>query len=252
MALLRLQFFGNAINKQTNMTVILPDGAKGDGPFPVYYLLHGLSDDDSIWVRRTSVERYVEGMPLIVVMPDTARGFYTDAVRGLAYERHIMEDVVGFVDRFLPTIAAREGRVIGGLSMGGYGSMKLALKYPDWFCSVVSHSSAFDIRKRVTDPDRGPEFSLIFGEDPARGDNDVFELAQGIDPGLLPAIRFDCGTEDGLLQENRDFHAHLESIGIPHEYEEFPGAHEWGYWDLRVREALEFHARALGLSQESE
>jgi S-formylglutathione hydrolase FrmB len=249
-ALFRVQFFGNAIAKQTNMTVILPAEGDDPGPFPVYYLLHGLSDDDSIWVRRTSVERYVSGMPLIVVMPDTARGFYTDAVRGLAYERHIMEDVVGFVDRFLPTIPAREGRVIGGLSMGGYGSMKLALKYPDMFCSVVSHSSAFDIRKRLDDPGRGPEFSLIFGDDPAAGENDVFSLAQEVDPDLMPAIRFDCGTEDGLLAENREFHAHLESLGIAHEYEEFAGAHEWGYWDLRVQEALAFHGRTLALSKE--
>jgi putative tributyrin esterase len=247
-AILRLQFFGDAIAKQTNMTVILPEDVGSDGPFPVYYLLHGLSDDDSIWLRRTSVERYVSGMPLIVVMPDSGRGFYTDAVSGPAYERHIMEDVVGFVDRFFPTIASREGRVIGGLSMGGYGSMKLALKHPDRFCSVVSHSSAFDIRKRLADKDRGPEFSRIFGDDPEKAHNDVFSLAQAIDPDLLPAIRFDCGTEDGLLQENRDFHAHLDSIGVEHEYEEFPGGHEWGYWDLRVQEALAFHARALRLA----
>jgi S-formylglutathione hydrolase FrmB len=168
----------------------------------------------------------------------------------MAYERHIMEDVVGFVDGFFPTIAAREGRVIGGLSMGGYGSMKLALKHPDRFCSVVSHSSAFDIAKRLADRDRAPEFRRIFGDDPSKAGNDVFGLAQAIDPDLLPAIRFDCGTEDGLLQENREFHAHLESIGVEHEYEEFPGGHEWGYWDVRVQEALAFHARALGLALE--
>jgi S-formylglutathione hydrolase FrmB len=106
------------------------------------------------------------------------------------------------------------------------------------------------MRKRLADETRAAEFARIFGDDPDKGENDVFNLAQGIDPDLLPAIRFDCGTEDGLLEENRDFHAHLESIGVPHEYAEFPGGHEWGYWDLRVQEALAFHARALGLGRE--
>jgi S-formylglutathione hydrolase FrmB len=247
MALLRVQFFGQSIRLQTAMNVILPDDAESAGPFPVLYLLHGMSDDHSIWARRTSVERYVSGMPLIVVMPETARGFYTDAVAGLAYESHIMEDVIGFVDRFFPTVPAREGRVVGGLSMGGYGSMKLALKYPDRFCSIAAHSSVFDIDKALLREERHDEMARIFGERAADGGNDVFKLAEEIDRELLPAIRFDCGTDDGLIEHNRQFHAHLERLGIAHEYEEFPGAHDWGYWDIHIQEALAFHARALGL-----
>ena len=247
MAVLRLGFFGRSLSKQTNMTVMLPEDAAQDGPYPVLYLLHGLSDDDSIWGRRTSIERYVAGMPLIVVMPDGGRGFYTDAARGYAYESHVMQDVIGLVDRFFPTIPSREGRVIGGLSMGGYGAMKLALKHPDCFCSVASHSSAFDIGKILDNPERHDEFSRIFGDDPAEGGNDVFRLAEQIDRDLLPAIRFDCGVDDGLIEHNRAFHAHLEELGIPHEYEEFPGQHEWGYWDEHIRQALEFHAAALGI-----
>ncbi|MFO7956635.1 MAG: alpha/beta hydrolase family protein [Candidatus Brocadiia bacterium] len=247
MALMRIGFRGDSIAKQTNMTVILPQDAELDGPFPVMYLLHGLSDDDSIWTRRTSVERYVAGMPLIVVMPDSARGFYTDAAEGPAYESHIIKDVMGFVDRFFPTIPQRNGRVIEGLSMGGYGAMKLALKYPNLFCSVVAHSSAMDIAQLLQTEERQAELGRIFGSDPAEGDNDVFVLAEQIQREDLPAIRFDCGIEDGLLEQNRSFHEHLERLNIEHEYEEFPGTHEWGYWDQRVQEGLRFHARALGI-----
>ncbi len=245
MALLRVQFFGNAIQKQTNMTVILPAEVGANGPFPVLYLLHGLSDDDSTWVRRTALERYVSDMPLIVVMPDTARGFYTDGAAGPAYEKHIMEDVVGFTERFFPVLAERRGRVIGGLSMGGYGSMKLALKYPDKFCSVVAHSSAFDVQARADSPDSGEEFRRVFGESPADGPDDPYHLAEQIDRDMLPAIRFDCGIEDGLLGENRAFRTHLTDLGIRHEYEEFPGGHNWAYWDEHIQEALAFHVRAL-------
>ena len=247
MSHMRVSFFGDSIKKQTSMTVILPQDAKGDGPFPVLYLLHGLSDDDTIWERRTSIERYVAAMPLIVVMPDGGRGFYTDAVQGMAYESHIMEDVIGFTERFFPAMRERKGRAIGGLSMGGYGSMKLALKYPDAFCSVVSHSSAFDVRRRVENQERAPEFRMIFGDDPAGKDNDPFRLAEVIDRRKLPAIRIDCGTEDGLIEESRAFHKHLEKLGIQHEYAEYPGAHNWAFWDEHVQEALRFHARALGI-----
>ena len=163
MAIARIGFFGESIGKQTNMTVILPEGVEREGPYPVLYLLHGLSDDDSIWTRRTSLERYVSGLPLVVVMPDGGRGFYTDAVEGPAYESHIIKDVVGLVERFFPVVRSREGRAIEGLSMGGYGAMKLALKYPQMFASVVAHSSAFDIRDVMARPERADELRRIMG-----------------------------------------------------------------------------------------
>jgi len=247
MSVMRVNFFADALRKATSMTVILPARTEVDPPFPVLYLLHGLSDDDTLWTRRTSIERYVAGMPLIVVMPDGGRGFYTDAKQGYAYERHIMEDVIGFVDRFFPTVPERSGRAIGGLSMGGYGAMKLALKHPDFFCSVASHSSVFDIAALLQNDERRAELSLIFGDDPAEGGNDLLKLAEEIDRDLLPAIRFDCGTEDGLIEHNRRFHQHLHQLGIEHEYEEFPGTHNWDYWDVHVQEALRFHARTLGI-----
>ncbi len=247
MAGMRVGFFGDAIGKQTDMTVLLPQDAEGAGPYPVLYLLHGLSDDDTIWTRRTSLERYVSGMPLILVMPDGGRGFYTDARNGYAYESHIMEDVIGFVERFLPAVPERNGRAIGGLSMGGYGAMKLALKHPDRFCSAVVHSSVFDIQRLLQDSEHADELALIFGDDAAEGGNDPFRLAQEADPEALPVIRFDCGTDDRLIDHNRAFHAHLEELGVEHEYGEFPGGHEWAYWDRRVQEALQFHARALGI-----
>jgi S-formylglutathione hydrolase FrmB len=82
----------------------------------------------------------------------------------------------------------------------------------------------------------------------AEAPTDPYALAATIDRRLLPALRLDCGLEDGLLEENRAFHRHLEQLGIPHEYAEFPGAHTWDYWDCHVQEAIAFHRRALGLS----
>jgi S-formylglutathione hydrolase FrmB len=230
------------------MNVLFPERTVGEPPFPVFYLLHGLSDDHTIWSRRTSIERHVAGLPLIVVMPDGGRGFYCDAVEGPAYERHVMEDVIGFVDRTFRTIPERRGRVIGGLSMGGYGAVKLALKFPQHFCSAVAHSAAFDVRRRIERPEIAPEMRRIFGPTPGGGPDDPFALAEKVDRKLLPALRIDCGREDGLIEENRAFHRHLETLGIPHEFEEFPGAHTWDYWDRHVQEAIVFHRKALGLT----
>jgi putative tributyrin esterase len=137
----------------------------------------------------------------------------------------------------------RENRVVGGLSMGGYGSMVLGLKHPDLFCSVGAHSSAFDAH---TFERLAQAFGPMGSE--TRRENDLYRLAGAADRKLLPALFIDCGTEDFLIQSNRDFHAHLESLGIPHQYAEHPGAHDWAYWDLHIRESLAHHCRALGIS----
>jgi len=155
-ALSELHYFSAALDKMTAATVILPEGeGVPPGPYPVFYLLHGLSDDYTAWRRRTSVERYAEGMPLIIVMPDGGRGWYTDAREGYAYETAIARDLVGLVDRVYHTGARRAARVVGGLSMGGYGAVKLALTYPDLFCGAVSHSGAL-VMARWSSGEGGP------------------------------------------------------------------------------------------------
>ena len=247
MACATLHFHSPALAKACSMTVLVPEGSVGTPPFPVCYLLHGLSDDHTSWARHTSLERYVAGLPLIVVMPDGGRGFYCDAVGGLAYERYLLDDVIGFVDRTFHTMPERQGRVIGGLSMGGYGAIKLALKYPQLFCSAVAHSAALDVQRRLDRPEVAAEMRRIFGPTPGGGPDDPYALADTIDRTLLPALRLDCGLEDGLLEENRAFHRHLEQLGIPHEYAECPGAHTWEYWDCHIQEAIAFHQRVLGL-----
>jgi S-formylglutathione hydrolase FrmB len=274
MPLAHIRFHGDSIGLATAMNVILPGAHLGSGPFPVFYLLHGLSDDESIWIRRTSIERYVDNTPLIVVMPTTARGWYTDsrADANRAYEKHIVSDVVSFVDRTFKTIPERKGRVVGGLSMGGYGAVKLALKYPDMFLSATSHSGAvapfrFLGKDKQRYADIAPEFRAIFGDEPRDGENDPMRLAERCPRKLRPALRIDCGKADHLLQQNRDFHQRLVSLRYPHEYHELPsraayqdrgplspwtGGHDWNYWDLAVQHALVFHCRQLGISLPAE
>ena len=250
MAFCELKYSSPALGKMIAANIILPEG-DFKPPFAVFYLLHGLGDDHTVWMRRTSIERYVQNLPLMVVMPDTGRGFYTDAKEGMAWETSIVRDLVNFVDTRFQTIASREGRVLGGLSMGGYGAAKLALKYPEMFCSAVSHSGAVhfghDVDISRYDPKMLEEWRRVLGDNPVGGPDDAFALAERCPAENRPALRIDCGVDDFLIEPNRKFHAHLAEINFPHEYEEFPGAHTWDYWDLHVQEAIAFHKRALHL-----
>ena len=199
-----------------------------------------------IWNRRTSIERYVEGLPLIVVMPDGGRSFYCDAVEGPAYQTAIVRDLLNYIDTVFPTKAERQGRCIGGLSMGGYGAVKLALQFPDLFISAHSHSGALGYG-HLSRAD-WPEAKRILGSHvTGGGPNDLHRLAVEADRAKWPHLWIDCGTEDDFIAENRGFHAHLEKLGLSHEYKEFPGGHNWAYWDEHVWEAIAFHLPHLGI-----
>jgi S-formylglutathione hydrolase FrmB len=248
MAFATINYFSRSLGKASSFNVVFPDDPNIPRPWSAFYLLHGLSDDHTIWMRRTSIERYVAGLPLVVVMPDGGRGWYTNARQGYRYEDDLVKDLVGLVDHTFPVKAERSGRAIGGLSMGGYGAVKVGLKHHDTFASVNSHSGALAFpRQPELSKERSPEFGWIFGDDPKGGPEDPFAIVEKLDHGLLPALRIDCGTEDFLLDQNREFHKHLQSLHVAHEYEEFPGAHDWAYWDKHVQGAVAFHARNLKL-----
>ncbi len=248
MAFATINYHSGSLQKASSFNIVFPDDPNVPRPWSVFYLLHGLSDDHTIWMRRTSIERYVAGLPLVVVMPDGGRGWYTNAEQGYRYEDDLTKDIVGLVDRTFPVKAERSGRAIGGLSMGGYGAVKVGIKHHDMFASVNSHSGAVGI---LHDPERvqglGLEFQRVFGTKPADGPEDPFSLVKSVDHGRLPALRLDCGTQDFLLDQNRSFHKHLDELHIAHEYEEFAGGHDWAYWDLHVQQAIAFHARNLKL-----
>ncbi len=160
MAHLRCDFFAESLTLSTSMTVILPEraagqigmgGADGDAPPPVLYLLHGLSDDDTIWLRRTSIERYVSSLGLAVVMPQVHRSFYTDEVYGEKFWTFVSEELPAVVQSFFRVSSAPQDTYVAGLSMGGYGAFKLALRHPDRFAAAASLSGAlaFNAAERV-------------------------------------------------------------------------------------------------------
>ncbi len=246
-----MSFFSKALGRPKSYTILLPDyeGATG-GPYPVLYLLHGLSDDHRAWSSWTSLDRYVRPFPLIVVMPDGERSFYNNTADGAPYEDYLMQDLIPYVEGCYNVLKGARHTAIGGLSMGGYGAMKLGLKYPDRFGSVGAHSGALAAARHAWENADRPELQRLFGPvgSRTRTEDDPFALAERIPREKLPALYFDCGTEDFLLEDNRAFHAHLEHLGIAHEYREYPGAHNWEYWDEHIRQSLAHHCLALGIT----
>lgn len=247
MAFIQAAYHSPAIQKAVALNALVPD--EGKGPFAVLYLLHGYSDDHTIWHRRTRIEEYVKGLPLVVIMPDGFHSFYTNAYDGLPYEDYLLNDMMGFVERTFPVSRKRAGRCIGGLSMGGYGAVRLALNHPKLFVSCHSHSGAmWNLADRKNPPpDRLKRMEKLFGPKFAGGVNDLYALARKAKKAnaRLPKLRIDCGVDDYLIEGNRNYHAYLDKLGIAHAYAEYPGMHNWVYWDTHIQEALQFHARHL-------
>ena len=239
MGLATMQFYSDAIGKHTSYNVIVPE--VGEGPFPVLVQLHGLTDDHQCWVQRSNIVRHASTYPMVIVFPDGGTHFYSNWRDGGrigkgGYEDLIVTDIPNHLRRHFNVTDGPWA--IGGLSMGGYGSLKLGLKHPDLFASIWAHSS------KVEASGTGLDLSLLVDPD----DADIFEHAKRLlGRERTPVLSFDCGTGDeGLIDENRRLHAQLEEIGLAHHYAEHPGGHEWDYWDLHVREALAQHGRVLG------
>ncbi len=241
--------------------VILPEGY-GDSKnknvvekplsYPVIYLLHGLTGHFDNWTDRSKLADYAAKYSYIIVMPEGDNGWYTDSssLPNDKYESYIVQELIPEIENNFRTIPDKNHRAIAGLSMGGYGSLKFGLKYPDKFVLVGSFSGALQAAslsekmtattgwKVLTDSIVG-----VYGADDSktRKENDVFKLVREMPAEkmkTLPFIYFSCGTEDGLIGTNREFSALILEKKIPHEFRELPGIHDWKFWDAQIQEFL--------------
>jgi len=243
MTLISVQLRSQALQKCVGVKILLADAAAP--PYPTYYLLHGLSDNETVWTRQTSLERHASAYPFLIIMPDGGRSFYTDSPLG-AYETFIAKELVAWIDRIFPTRQQRRYRAIGGLSMGGYGAMRLGWRWPATFGVVAAHSAAADFG-HVRDSqhyERIPEAKLIFDHCPPET-IDLWQLSASCPRRLRPKLYFDCGRRDRLLPGNQHLHRHLLSLGYRHVYRLYTGQHDWAYWDEHIQDALAFVAQVM-------
>ncbi|MFI7599555.1 alpha/beta hydrolase [Actinoplanes sp. NPDC049681] len=252
MALIRCDFSSEALALGTSMTVLLPqqastqiglEGRAGDAAPPVLYLLHGLTDDDTAWTRYTSIERYAAAKGIAVVMPQVHRSFYADERHGLKFWTFLSEELPSVVSSFFRVSTRREDTFVAGLSMGGYGAFKWALRRPERFAAAASLSGALDL-VYMAEHDRRPHIAgligRVFGDRPvAGGDDDLLHLLQANDREL-PRLMLRCGTEDHLVAHNERFVAACRRYGVDIDAEFGPGEHEWGYWDAQIQAVLDW------------
>jgi S-formylglutathione hydrolase FrmB len=224
----------------------------------VIYLLHGLGGHFDNWTDKTQIAEYAKDHKFIIVTPEGGDGWYTDSatVPNDKYETYIIQDLLPEVEGRFRIVTDRDHRFIAGLSMGGYGAVKFAMKYPDKFALAGSFSGVLDA---ATADDK--EYGLasvvtksifdVFGPigSKTRTENDLFRMVRELSPEKLkslPFIYMGCGTEDKLCsQNNHDLLALLNEEKVPHEYRELPATHSWVFWDDQAREFLTVADRYL-------
>ena len=240
-----VEFMSPSLGHTMHYRILLPAIYNNEAKkFPVLYLLHGLYGDYKNWTDKTAVANYAAGVDLIIVMPDANDSWYTNWATDpqQKYESYIIKDLLEEIDGHYRTLNTRDSRWIAGLSMGGYAALKFALKYPQLFSVAASFSGAFDapstLAARV--PAFAPQLQRVYGsaDDRTRAENDIFRLSASADPTRLPYFYITCGTADGFLATNRDFVAALPERKFYYEYHEFPGSHDWIFWERSLRDFL--------------
>jgi putative tributyrin esterase len=243
-----LTFHSRSLGRRGDVSLILPTAA-GDRELPLLVLLHGVYGSHWNWwalggLPATVAEMIASGevAPIAIAMPSD--GLWNDGSgylhhRNFDAETWIMEDVPACVHALLPQVRA-ERPALAGLSMGGYGALRIGAKHAHRVAAISAHSAvtSLDDLQRFAGDALGK--SLASG----KRDADVLHWMRR-HRDHLPPIRFDCGTEDSLLASNRALDAALVKAGVRHVYEEYPGGHDWAYWQTHVRRTLRFVSQAL-------
>lgn len=250
MALLTLNFYSEALGMQTQAMVILPqksvagqigisNTANGNA-YKCLYLLHGLSDDHTIWMRRTSIERYAAEYGICVVMPAAGRSFYCDMVHGQNYYTFIAKELPQRIQEFFRVSGKREDNYIAGLSMGGYGAMKIALRESSQFCACGALSPLCDLDKRFDIADPSVMLNL-FGQCSTPNEDSLMFLAdREKDNPQKPRIYMATGTKDFLYENAQPLRQKLMQNGYDFTYTEAPTDHNWNYWDEQIQKVLKW------------
>ena len=260
MAQVQVNYFSGALMRQVTFQAIVPVDKmmimnipdKEQKPFQTLYLLHGIFGNHMDWMTGTRIERWAQEKDLVVIMPAGDNSFYVDHPRdGARYGEFIGKELVEITRKMFPLSHRREDTFIGGLSMGGYGAMRNGLKYADTFGYIVSLSG----KLLFDDLDDLVEHSpMLIGSrnyyTSCMGDLDKLAGSDKDNCALIdrlleqhkpiPSIFIAVGTDDFLLETNRNYHRFLQERGVEVTYQEGPGAHEWDFWDRWIKRALDW------------
>ncbi len=230
-------FHSVALSRDMQYRIVMPVTVAPGQRLPVVYLLHGGGGGFRDWTNDSDVAHYAES-GLLLVIPEGGSSYYTNAVDPPQdrYEDYIAGDLIADVESRFPAAIGRSNRAIVGVSMGGFGAVKIALHHPELFAFVGGLSSAIDVPRRAFSIKRlqqSRHYNSIFGSSGSRTrrDNDPFLLAQTAIPEAAPYFFLTCGEQEGLLPSNREFAALLAQRHFRLEFHTVPGGHDWNQWN---------------------
>jgi S-formylglutathione hydrolase FrmB len=254
-------FHSESLGRDVGIAVHLPPSYEEvkERRFPVVYALHGLFENQQFWERR-GLSAILDSLwaakkipEFLVVAVDGGNSFFVNGPAG-RYEDLVTRDAVAYVESTYRVAGGREGRGLLGISMGGYGALRIALAHPEIFGVVSAHSAM--LLETIPAASLGARgwhmeaFHKVFGDpiDPALwAASDPLALAEKVDPKKAPALQFDCGTEDryGLYSGNEDLHRRLEARHVVHEFALLPGDHGYEFVKTVFEGSLRFLTKAL-------
>jgi enterochelin esterase-like enzyme len=250
------------LNKNVNYTIYVPaDYDQSQRSYPVVYLLHGYTDDNTAWLQYGEVNRYADQAiadgtipPMIIVMPDADSSFYINSYDGKEkYEDFFIKEFIPAIEKTWRIKGQKRFRAVAGLSMGGYGTLIYALKYPELFAAAAPLSAAVFADDDITGfPENSWDktFAQLYGHglkgkdrlSKAWYDNSIPKLVETKSVDELKKVRYwiDCGDDDFLIKGNCNLHIMLTEKKVPHEFRVRDGVHDWKYWRTGITDALKF------------
>ncbi len=252
MAYFRIDYYSDALHRAASFEALIPNDIRTDIPrektgyedlpMRTLFLLHGYTGKAGNWVPEYLAEKY----NFAIVMPSAENSFYLNGeATGHAYQTLVGEELVGYMRKTFGLARSAEDTCIAGLSMGGFGAIHTGLAYPETFGKIGALSSALIVHniagmKPGTKDHTANEayYRGCFGDLDTlleRDENPEVLVRKLKEKGeRIPPIYMCCGTEDFLLQNNRDFHAFLTAQGVAHEYHEGPGRHDMAFWSEHI------------------
>ncbi len=257
------RFYSRILNDTVRFSIYLPpDYAASRIRYPVFYLLHGVTDDQTAWIQfgeanRTEDRGIADGTaaPCIIVMPAAKLTFYVNDFNGrYPYEDMFFNELIPHIDAAYRTLPRKEFRAVGGLSMGGYGALLYAMRHPDMFASCVAFSAAVWTDETIVAMDSADfeRYHGVFYDSPHKAGKDritpywvehnPLDIAGPATAERLRTVRWyiDCGDDDNLSKGNCQLHILFRDLKIPHEFRVHDGAHTWSYWRTYLHDGLEF------------
>jgi len=257
----------NILGKDVRYTVYLPaDYSTSSRTYPVVYLLHGFTDDNTGWLQFGEINRYADKAiadgtipPMIIIMPNADSSFYINAYDGKEnYEDFFVKEFIPGVEKMYRIKGEKRYRAVAGLSMGGYGTLIFSLKHPELFAAAAPLSAAVWDDDAITSMPDGT-YDFVVGKLFGRGlkgknrltktfyENSIFKIVADKKADDLKKVRYwiDCGDDDFLIKGNCLLHIALTEKGIPHEFRVRDGVHDWTYWRTGIVDALAFIGKSF-------